>query len=121
MKLSALTPAIARSLALSVSPPGLADDYPESPHAAEAMFRYGRARYRQGENREAIEALVAYMSSIPVNPHLGEVEEMLYTAAIRLLGSNTGIGKIFRNNDLSLNTLDFVAQTFPVCGGWVTR
>ncbi len=91
----------------------LADDYPESPNAAEAMFRAGKSRYRQAEWRAAIEALVGYMTSIPVNPHLGDVEEMLYTSAVRLLGSATGLRKVFTSNDVPLNTLDFVAQTFP--------
>lgn len=91
----------------------LAADFPESPNAAEAMFRYGAARYRQGQWNEAIEALVNYMSSIPVNPHLAEVEEMLYTSAIRMLNTSGGLQKLFVSNERPLNTLDFVAQTFP--------
>ncbi|MDJ0972890.1 MAG: outer membrane protein assembly factor BamD [Planctomycetota bacterium] len=91
----------------------LASDFPESPNAAEAMFRVGAARYRQGEWNAAIESLVTYMSSIPVNPYLAEVEEMLYTSAIRMLNTSGGLQKLFVSNERPLNTLDFVAATFP--------
>lgn len=91
----------------------LASDFPEHPQAAEAMYRHGLARYRQGAYTEAIQTLVAYMASVPVNQHLPEVEEMLYTSGLEELSPGSGIASIFRSNEIALNTLDYVAQTFP--------
>src|SRR5688572_3791955 len=45
----------------------ISDDYPETPRAAEARFRQGRAYVRAGEYTEGARALGEFMTIAPVN------------------------------------------------------
>lgn len=88
------------------------DDYPEYEKAAEAKFRQGRALFGAREYEDASAALQLYMRIVPVNPHLAEVEEIIFESGKRSIAGNTGILSIFRSDGAGLNALKYVAQTF---------
>lgn len=87
--------------------------YPDYEMAAEARFREGRARTRIRDCDDAAAALKDYMRIAPVNPHLAEVEELLYESGKCGLASNTGFLSIFQSDDASLDALKFLAAAFP--------
>ena len=91
----------------------IVDDYPETERAAESKFRQGRALYKAREYDDASQALQLYMRIAPVNPHLAEVEEIVYECGKAGLASNHGLFSIFKSDDAALESLQFVAQTFP--------
>lgn len=90
----------------------IASDYPASPRAAEARYLQGVSLFRMGEYRRTIEALAFYMEVAPVNPHLAEVERMIYESGTRLIQPRTGLGSIFLNDDEGLKGLQYIAETF---------
>ena len=92
----------------------LADDYPESPNAAEARYRQGEAYFRAGEFRSAVQILAQYMDIAPVNPHLADVERMIYESGIALLRPRTGIDSIIYTNETGIRALEYVTASFPV-------
>lgn len=91
----------------------IVDDYPEFEKAAEAKFRQGRALYKAREYDDASQALQLYMRIAPVNPHLAEVEELIYECGKGSIASNTGLFSIFKSDDAALESFQFVAQSFP--------
>jgi TolA-binding protein len=91
----------------------IVDDYPDYERAAEAKFREGRAWYAAYEDNDAVEALQVYMRIAPVNPHLAEVEKLIYDSAKRGLTRKRGLLAVFKSDDIPLAALDFVARTFP--------
>ncbi len=90
----------------------LADDYPDSLRAAEARFQLAKRRFQQGEYGPAIRALATYMEVAPVNPHLAEVEELLFLSATRLLEEDQGIRELFRTDEEPLQALVFLSTSF---------
>ena len=82
----------------------IADDYPETPNAAEARYREGRARVRAGDWVDAYRALKSYMDVAPVNPHLAEVEELRRLVA-------TGIDRGYLTFEEIASTLEEVEVT----------
>ncbi len=92
----------------------LGDDYPESPRAAEARYRQGAAYFQAKEHRAAVEILARYMDIAPVNPHLADVEEMIYESGIVLLRPRSGIDSIIYTNETGIRALEYVTATFPV-------
>jgi outer membrane protein assembly factor BamD (BamD/ComL family) len=91
----------------------IADDYPEYPNAAEARYREGLGHYRAGDWSDAIRVLRDYMVIAPVNPHLGEVEEMVYRSSLAIIEEDSGFLEIFKSADDGLNGLRWVALYFP--------
>jgi outer membrane protein assembly factor BamD (BamD/ComL family) len=91
----------------------IADDYPEHPRAAEARFLQGRADFEQREYEDAVNALVEYMRVAPVNPHAAEVERMVFESGRRMLAGRRGLAKIFSTDEAALQSLQYVAETFP--------
>ena len=91
----------------------IVSDYPEYEKAAEAKFRQGRALFAAREYDDASEALQLYMRIAPVNPHLAEVEELIYESGKASLASRGGLFAIFQSDDAALESFQFVAQTFP--------
>ncbi|MHC5012009.1 MAG: tetratricopeptide repeat protein [Planctomycetota bacterium] len=89
------------------------EDYPEYENAAEARFRQGKSEFRAGAYDEAPFTLADYMSITPVNPHLAEVEEMIFESGTRYLDADKGFLGIFRTDDPGLDALKYVAETFP--------
>ncbi len=90
----------------------LADDYPDSPRAAEARFQQAKQRFQQGEYSPAIQALAIYMEVAPVNPHLAEVEELLFLSATRLLEEDRGLAELFTTDEEPLQALVFLSTSF---------
>jgi len=92
----------------------IAEDYPEYPNAAEALYRQGLNLYRSGESIDSVRTFETYMSIAPVNPHLGDIEEMIYNSGVRYIRGRRGFfGKIFKSDDDGLNALKYVAANFP--------
>jgi outer membrane protein assembly factor BamD (BamD/ComL family) len=91
----------------------IADEYPDTPRAAEARYREGRGRFRSGDWVDAYRALKSYMDVAPANPHLAEVEEMIYRSGASYLRTNHGIGSIFRSDDPGIEALRYVPEAFP--------
>ncbi len=87
--------------------------YPEYERAAEARFRQGKALYEGREYTDAIDALKKYMLIAPVNPHLAEVEEMLYESGRRTINRGKGPFGLFGSDAAGIAALEFVAETFP--------
>ena len=110
-----------RAEALDTTNPGAAasyyetifKDYPEYERAAEAKFREGRARIRIRDCDDGAAALKEYMRIAPVNPHLPEVEQLLYEGGSCGLSSKGGLFSFFKSDDASLDALKFVAANFP--------
>src|SRR5262245_34516019 len=63
----------------------LAVDYPGNPRADESSYREAILRYRMYDWNGTQRALIEYMRVAPVNPHLPEVERMLYEAGVNIL------------------------------------
>ncbi len=87
--------------------------YPEFEFSAEARFRQGRSLYRSGQYSDAFDAFRDYMLIAPVNPHLADVEQMLYRCGVGSLRSPKGLFGIFKSDETALSTLEYVAETFP--------
>jgi outer membrane protein assembly factor BamD (BamD/ComL family) len=110
-----------RAAALETSNPGtaaglyreLAENHPESPRAAEAKFREGRARYRAHQYQEAIDAFQRYMEVAPTNPNLAEVEELVFRSGVEYLATLHGFRAIFNTKEAGYEALQYVAETFP--------
>ncbi len=88
---------------------------PEHPRAAEAKYRQGRRHFDAGEYDAAFESLKTYMRIAPVNPHLKEVEELIYHSGIRhLQGARSGfLGGAFKNDDSGIEALNYIPTHFP--------
>jgi outer membrane protein assembly factor BamD (BamD/ComL family) len=91
----------------------LAESHPDSPRAAEAKFREGRARFQARQYQEAVEALQRYMEVAPTNQHLAEVEEIVYRSGVGYLATLRGLRAVFRTKALGYEALQYVAETFP--------
>ena len=91
----------------------IADDFPEYPRAAEARYRQGVHLYEAREWMDSIEAFKNYMLVAPVNPHVPEVEEKIYRAALARLADDGGFFAIFRDESEALDALRYVGMTFP--------
>lgn len=92
----------------------LAEDYPDSVHAAESRFREGEAAFRAGDYSRAFTALRTYMQIAPVNPYQASVERMVFEGGRRMLEEpGGGLLDVFRSDDTALSMLQFVAQNFP--------
>ena len=87
--------------------------YPEFEFSAEARFRQGRSLYRAAEYLDAFDAFRDYMLIAPVNPHLADVEEMVYRCGVGYLRSGKGFLGFFKSDEQALNALEYVAETFP--------
>ena len=88
----------------------LGDDYPESPNAAEARYREAVYLWRQREYLDAFDEFERYMSNAPINPHLKQIERMVFYAGVTLLDRGASL---FRSDEPALEMLRFVAQNFP--------
>ncbi len=91
----------------------IADDHPGHPRAAEARYLEGRSYYEAGDWDACIEALKQYMTDSPVNPHLGQVEEMIYRSGLQYLQQDRGVLDIFSDDGTGLEALRFVPVVFP--------
>jgi TolA-binding protein len=91
----------------------VADDFPEYPNAAEARYRAGLHRYRAGDWTAAYESFKKYLEIAPVNPHLADLEAMIYRAGLAYIGQDHGILNIFHQPDTGLEMLRYVSVTFP--------
>jgi TolA-binding protein len=88
-------------------------DYPNHPSVHEAHYREAVLRFQEGDWNGTQRALEAYMRVAPVNPHLPEVERMLYEAGTRILVNARGLQGVFRSKKRGFDALNFVADHFP--------
>ncbi len=91
----------------------IVSDYPQHPRASEARYLQGLNFYRAGAWASAIETLKEYMFDAPVNPHVGDVEEMLYQSGLRYVASDRGVLGIFDDNSTGLEAIRYVPVGFP--------
>lgn len=92
----------------------IAEEFPEYARAAEARYRAGVMSFRRGEWFESFESLRAYMQIAPVNPHLKDIERMVFVGGQRLLAENReGVFSVFRSDDGAVAMLGYVPQAFP--------
>ena len=91
----------------------IADDFPEYPRAADARYRQGLHLYRARDYTASFEALRSYMAIAPVNPNIPQVEEMMYRSGVARLRSRGGLFSIFQDDGDALDSLRYVAMTFP--------
>jgi outer membrane protein assembly factor BamD (BamD/ComL family)/predicted small secreted protein len=92
----------------------IADGYPEFPNAAEARYRQGRNEYLAHAYMDSVRTLEEYMQIAPVNPHLGDIEEMIYDSGVRYIRNKGGFfANIFKTDEDGLNALRYVAASFP--------
>ncbi len=91
----------------------LVEDYPVSPRAGEAKLREARAYYRAGEHADAAEALERYLEIAPANPHLAEVEELLYRCGVEYLAGIRGFFAFLRSEEPGYKILAYVPTAFP--------
>jgi outer membrane protein assembly factor BamD (BamD/ComL family) len=88
-------------------------DYPTHPSVHEAHYREAVLRFQSGDWNGTQRALEAYMRVAPVNPHLPEVERMLYESGTRILVNARGLKGVFRSKKRGFDALNFVADHFP--------
>jgi len=92
----------------------LATDHKDSPRAEEARWRSAVKYFEAGEWSDALSALDAYTKDFPVNPHLADAERMMYDASLRHYDeSSSGLGRIFKSNQASFDTLASIVDRFP--------
>ncbi|MGE0192553.1 MAG: tol-pal system YbgF family protein [Planctomycetota bacterium] len=92
----------------------IAEEYPEYARAAEARYRAGVQAYRRRAWYESFEQLRSYMQVAPVNPHLKDIERMVYEGGRRLLAENReGTFSVFKSDEGATTMLTYVAQAFP--------
>ncbi len=92
----------------------LATDHKDSPRAEEARWRSAVKYFEAGEWSDALSALDVYTKDFPVNPHLADAERMMYDASLKHYDeSSSGLGKIFKSNQASFDTLTSIVDRFP--------
>ena len=92
----------------------LADDYPEHPNAAEARYRHGLYLYRDQEWASAFESFKEYMQIAPVNPHLADIEVMLFRSGNAYIAEDRGLFGVIGDDDTDgLEMLRYIALNFP--------
>lgn len=92
----------------------IAEEYPEYARAAEARYRAGVQAYRRRAWYESFDQLRSYMQVAPVNPHLKDIERMIFEGGRRLLAENReGTFSMFKSDEGATTMLSYVAQAFP--------
>ncbi len=92
----------------------IADEFPEFARAAEARYRSGVQAFRRRAWYESFESLKSYMQIAPVNPHLKDIERMIFEGGRRLLAENReGTFSFFASDENATSMLTYVAQAFP--------
>lgn len=91
----------------------LADDHPGDARADEARFR-SAVSYQADEDWNAVvAALMQYMKDFPVNPHLRDVERMLYDASLRVIAGAKGFSGVFKSDKKGFDGLKAIPERFP--------
>jgi TolA-binding protein len=91
----------------------LAHDFPGDQRADQSWYREAILRYRMRDWNGTQRALSEYMRVAPVNPHLPEVERMLYESGVNILREAQGVSGIFRSKKRGFDALNYVADNFP--------
>lgn len=91
----------------------VADDHPEYVRADEARY-LSAVNYMADEDwNSAVAALIQYMTDFPANPHLREVERMLYDGSVRVFDGARGFSGIFRSDKKGFEGLNAIVERFP--------
>ncbi len=91
----------------------LAEKHKTSPHAEEAQWLAADGYFRAREWNDTIGVLEAYLKTNPVNPHLAEVERMLYESSIQVFAGARGISGIFRSRQRGYDGLKAIVERVP--------
>ncbi len=91
----------------------IADEHPDSIHAIEARYLAAVNFVADEDWNPAVAALMQYMTDFPVNPHLREVERMLFDSSIRVIDGATGFKGIFKSDQKGFEGLKAVVERFP--------
>ena len=91
----------------------LADDHPDHIHADEARYLSAVNYMADGDWNGAVAALTQYMLDFPVNPHLREVERMLFDASGRVIEGARGFTGIFKSDKKGFDGLKALVERFP--------
>jgi len=91
----------------------LAEKHKTSPHAEEARWLAADGYFRAGEWNDTIGVLEEYLKTNPVNPHLPQVERMLYESSIQVFAGARGFSGIFRSRQKGYDGLKAIVERVP--------
>lgn len=91
----------------------LAEKHKASPHAEDATWFAAEGYFRAGEWNDTIGVLEDYLKTNPVNPHLPDVERMLYEASLKVFEGARGISGLFRSRKRGYEGLKAIVERVP--------
>ena len=91
----------------------IADDHPDSLHAGEARYLAAVNYVADRDWNAAVAALTQYMLDFPVNPHLRDVERMLFDSSVHVIDGATGFKGIFKSDKKGFEGLKALVERFP--------
>ena len=91
----------------------LAEEHKTSPHAEEARWLAAEGYFRAQEWSDTIGVLIEYLKTNPVNPHLPDVERMLYESSVHVFEGARGFSGIFRSRKSGYDGLKAIVERVP--------